>query len=893
MLLDLLLLLVAAKVAVEVAERCRVPAVLAEIAAGMLLGPSALGWVGHGEILVFLAELGVILLLLEVGIEMDLGELGAVGKASLAVAVLGVVLPFAGGFGVATFVGQDLHPAIFVGAALTATSVGITARVFGDLRALATVEARTVLGAAVADDVLGLVILTVVVRIVQTGSVSLATVAGVIALAVLFLLTSTVAGLTLAPRLFQAVDDRARSAGALVAAALAFTLIFAEVASLARLAPIIGAFVAGLSLGRTRQAERIRRDLVPLGHVLVPVFFVSIGIDVDVRQFLDPSVLGLAGGLLVVAVVGKVAASVAALGSPGDRWIIGLGMLPRGEVGLIFAGIGLREGVLGRELYAALLLVVLGTTMATPPALRWRLEAVLARRRNAPGQAMPAEGWFAVDEHVVDLRDRRPSPELASLLSLRAALLVAEDRRPGPQLLDWLSAIPRDEEPPWDRPAQRAFFEVLFRGNARSWRFLETTGMLDRILPELAETMARRRQDASELDPVQVLRWANLEEVRMQEGSAAYDALEHPEWLLLAALVLDVAGEGEPPIGAARQIVRRLRLGVAAEQEVELLIAERRLLVAAASRPDGLDRDRVLPLAVHLRRPERVRALQVLTRATEDLDAWLASRVDTLVERVLAAMAAPASPVEERRRELATLVVSPLVADRIAHAPLAWLLSAPASDLARQAELLEPLPRGPEVRVRILAPDRVEVAGRDRSGFLAAVTRVFTETGLTVRLATTATWGDGGVLMAFVVDGPPSDPSGLAVRIEAAARHEPLLEAVPDAEVAFDDDASPWHTVIDITAGDRIGLLASIAAACSEAGCSILTAQVDTLDGRAHDRFEVVNRRGEKLAPGDRESIQTALRRGSAGTVRQGRGRARKAAMVPKHSGHPVETPGP
>ena len=893
MLLELLVLLAGAKLAAEVAERLKIPAVLAEIVAGIALGPSLLGWVGHGEVLVFLGELGVILLLLEVGLEMDLGELGAVGKASLLVAVAGVVLPFAGGFGVATLLGQDLNPAIFVGAALTATSVGITARVFGDLRALATVEARTVLGAAVADDVLGLVILTVVVRIVQTGSVSLVAVLGVVALAVVFLVTSSAAGLRFAPALFDAVDRRARSAGALIAAAIAFTLLFAELAMLARLAPIIGAFVAGLALSRVRQAERIRRELTPVGHLLVPVFFVSIGIDVDVRQFLQPSVLGLAGGLLAVAVAGKVAASLAAVGSPGDRWLIGLGMLPRGEVGLIFAGIGLREGVLGEDLYAALLLVVLGTTLATPPMLRWRLQQVLARRRNAPGQAMPADGWFVVDATSVELRGRRPSTELAVTLALEAARLVADDRRPGPQLLDWFAALPRDEDLAWDRAAQRALFEVLRHGNARSWRFLETTGMIDRVLPELAATMARRREDASELDPVRVLRWSNLEAVAAQVGTPAYDALERPEWLLVAALVLDVAGDDEPPLDAARQIVRRLRLGVAAEQEVELLLAERDLLRAAAARPDGLDEERVLPLAVHLQRPERARALHLLTVATDDLDRWLRTRLDTLTERVLAVMAHPRAHVEDHRRRAQAAAGSPLVADRLAHAASDWLLSAPPTDLARQAALVEPLPRGPQVRVHLEGTDRVEVAGRDRSGFLAAVTEVLDDAGLTIRSATTNTWPDGGVVMSFAVDGPTDDPDAVAAAVEAAARRPPSPVAVPDAHLAFDGGASPWHTVLDVDAPDRPGLLHAIASACTATGCSIRRAAIATVGGRAADRFEVVNRRGEKLTDTEQDALRETLLQGGAGGGRRPRRGARKAATLPKHSGHSVETARP
>jgi Kef-type K+ transport system membrane component KefB/glycine cleavage system regulatory protein len=899
MLLDLLLLLVAAKVAAEVAERIKVPAVLAEILAGVVLGPSVLGLVGHGEVLVFLGELGVILLLLEVGLEMDLGELGAVGKASLLVAFAGVALPFAGGFGVASLLGQDLNPAIFVGAALTATSVGITARVFGDLRALSTIEARTVLGAAVADDVLGLVILTVVVRIVSTGSVSALTVAGVVAAAVVFLVVSGGAGIRLAPRLFQVVDRRARSAGVLVVAALIFTLTFAELATVARLAPIIGAFVAGLSLGKTSQAERIRRELSPIGHVLIPVFFVSIGIDVDVRQLIDPSVLGLALGLLVVAAGGKLLASLAAVGSPGDRWLIGLGMLPRGEVGLIFAGLGLREGVLGEDLYAALLLVVLLTTLATPPLLRARLFKVIAARRNAPGQAMPADGWLAVDATQVELRSHRPSSELAPALALEVARLVATTRRPGSRLLDWFAGLDRSEELGWNRAAQGELFALLREGTARSWRFLETTGMLERILPELATTLERRRADASELDPVRVLRWATVERVHQLASTEAYGRLQHPDRLLLAALVLDVAGEYEPPLVAARQLARRLRLGVDAEQEIALLLSDRTLLLAAARRPDGLDEDRVVPLAVHLAAAERARALHLLTLASEDLDRWERARLAELVDRVLAALAQTAVTgidarglAERRLAEAQALVPDRGTRERLAHAPRPWLLGQPSEALARQASLLEPLPAGDGIRVGVVGR-RVDVACRDRRGLLAAVTGVLADARLTIEEATTATWPDGGVVQTFSVDGPDVDGPQLAARIQAALRAGALsADPVVAAAVSFDDDASPWYTLADVEAPDRPGLLHDLTAAFAAAGVMIHSARVTTHEGLALDRFELTDGRGGKVAAGDQERVRAVLLHGAT-PGRRGRRATRKALIVPKHSGHNVETPAP
>src|SRR4051795_8499122 len=192
-LVHILVVLVAAKVAAEVSERIGVPAVVGEIVAGIIVGPSLLDLVGQDEVLRVLGQLGVILLLLEVGMEMDLRELGAVGRASLSVATLGGIAPFGIGVGAGELLGMTGNEAVFVGAALTATSVGITARVFGDLRALATIEARTVLGAAVADDVLGLVILTVVVRVVSEGSVSAWLVLETIGLAIAFLVVATIA----------------------------------------------------------------------------------------------------------------------------------------------------------------------------------------------------------------------------------------------------------------------------------------------------------------------------------------------------------------------------------------------------------------------------------------------------------------------------------------------------------------------------------------------------------------------------------------------------------------------------------------------------------------------------------------------------------------------------
>lgn len=378
---SLLVIVVVARVAAEVSERVGIPPVLGEILAGILIGPSILGWVdpiSHVEVadmILLLGEIGVILLLVQVGLEMDLGELRRVGRAALTVAIIGVVGPFAAGFTVASAFGEDGKIALFIGAAATATSVGITARVLGDLRSLTTTESRIILGAAVADDVLGLVILTVVVKIVTQGSVGPGVVFETIGLALGFLVVTGLLAVFVVPRLLDHVHANSRSSTTLAAAGFALTIGFALLANEARLAFIIGAFMAGLGIGRSTHHARIAESLTPLGHVFIPVFFASIGINADLSAMLKPEVLALAGCLTVVAVVGKLVAGLGATGSRIDRVLVGIGMIPRGEVGLIFASIGLTRGVLDDRLYGALLIMVLVTTVITPPMLTRRIKS--------------------------------------------------------------------------------------------------------------------------------------------------------------------------------------------------------------------------------------------------------------------------------------------------------------------------------------------------------------------------------------------------------------------------------------------------------------------------------------------------------------------------------------
>jgi Kef-type K+ transport system membrane component KefB len=387
------LLVIAAMLAVgkllgEGAERLGLPAVLGELTAGLLLGPGLLGIVpgpgaGSYEMVRVLAELGVILLLFEVGLETDLDKMLRVGPAALSVASVGVTLPFLLGYLYWTRVphpvlgdgGDVTTVGIFIGATLTATSVGITARVLGDLGRMETVEARVILGAAVIDDVIGLVILSVVTGIAAGGGISLLGVTTTFAVAGGFLVAVVLLGNLVMPRLADRIL-RMRVRGVVVVLSLAFALALAAFAARAGSALIIGAFAAGLILKRTRHADTVETQIAPVAAVLAPIFFVNVGAAADL-SLLDPrtpgagALLVLAGALTLLAVVGKVAAGWAAPWLRLHRPAVGIGMVPRGEVGLIFADVGRQAGLLSDGTFSAVLLMVMATTFLAPLGLKW------------------------------------------------------------------------------------------------------------------------------------------------------------------------------------------------------------------------------------------------------------------------------------------------------------------------------------------------------------------------------------------------------------------------------------------------------------------------------------------------------------------------------------------
>ena len=405
-LLFLAIILVGAKLGGDLATRLGQPAVLGELVVGILLGNLPLLGVSvfepirHDTTIDMLSRLGVILLLFEVGLESTVAQMLRVGWSSLLVALIGVVFPFALGWAVGAWLlpHESAYVHAFLGATLTATSVGITARVLQDLKKSQTGESRIILGAAVIDDVLGLLILAVVAGIIAAadrgGTMSYGDISLILVKAVLFLVGSLALGRVVSRRLFG-LASRLNVRGVLLAIGLSFCFLLSFLASAVGLAPIVGAFSAGLILEDVHykelsdKEEHTLEELVhPISSFLVPVFFVLMGMRTDLASFLQPGVAGLALAITVVAILGKQFAGLGVITKGIDRVTVGLGMIPRGEVGLIFANIGLTLVVAGERIvndatFSAVVVMVVCTTLVTPPALRWRF-GLLARRSGQP-----------------------------------------------------------------------------------------------------------------------------------------------------------------------------------------------------------------------------------------------------------------------------------------------------------------------------------------------------------------------------------------------------------------------------------------------------------------------------------------------------------------------------
>ena len=366
-LAELALMFVAAKVAGAGFERMGQPAVIGELGVGVLLG--ALGLIGHSVAHEVFQELGAIVLLFAVGLDTPPSHLKAVGGRSAAVGVGGIVVPFAAGFALLMGLEGDGAEAAFMGTAMVATSVGVTARVLSDLGRVEEPESRVILGAAVVDDILGLLVLAVVSGVVG-GSLSVGSVVALTGLA--FGFVGLVGGV--GPKVILMLTpwlDRLGEQGIFVFA-FGLCLGLAALAGALQLAAIIGAFLAGLALAETRDHYRLEERIAPVYSFLVPFFFVVTGSLVDLAALGDPAIAGLAAGVTVIAILGKLVGCGAAAWGMGrsSALIVGTGMVPRGEVGILVATIGLSEGIIDNDLYTVVVVMSVATTLMVPPVLK-------------------------------------------------------------------------------------------------------------------------------------------------------------------------------------------------------------------------------------------------------------------------------------------------------------------------------------------------------------------------------------------------------------------------------------------------------------------------------------------------------------------------------------------
>jgi Kef-type K+ transport system membrane component KefB len=376
----LVVMLAIAKLGGVLARWLGQPAVLGELVGGVIAGPSVLGCVDpHHQALQLLAELGVLILLFAIGLETDGTQLLRVGVTSMTVAVAGVFLPFTLGYVACLALGLSDLRSIMAAATLTATSVGITARVLSDLGHLRSEEGQIILGAALIDDVLGLLLLTIIEGLSQGQQVSAIMILAVAGRAIGFLVVATVVGRWLIPHLFR-VAQRIELPGTITVFAVVLALSMAWLADRCGSAMIIGAFAGGLLLAGVPRAHDIERGIADLGHFLVPIFFVSVGTSVELgalSPFQPASRFALLAGVVLIAVgiVGKFLAGYAPFWFRGNKTIIGVGMIPRGEVGLIFARIGLASQVFDPGLFGATTLMVIVTTLVVPPCLKRLLDS--------------------------------------------------------------------------------------------------------------------------------------------------------------------------------------------------------------------------------------------------------------------------------------------------------------------------------------------------------------------------------------------------------------------------------------------------------------------------------------------------------------------------------------
>jgi Kef-type K+ transport system membrane component KefB len=386
LLLVLAAVLLTTRVLSALADKVGQPAILGELVGGIVLGASVLGILDPADLTIHtLAQLGLLILLFEIGLATDVRALAKVGGTATVIAVVGVILPFALGYAALTALGIDRIAAIVCAAALTATSIGISTRVLAEMGFLQTAEGRVVLGAAVLDDIIGLVILSVIATFAAGVPITTVGILWTSAAAFGFVVITLLVGSIVVPPLFQAAK-RLRSPTTIAVLGLILAFSLAALAGLLGSAVIVGAFVAGVLLNGIQQREEIQSFAAPIGSFLTPIFFATVGASVDLRAFAEPRTIVITLVLLVAGVIGKLIAAYAPVWFKGNKALIGAAMLPRGEVELIVAQTGLAIGALDASLFGAITLMVLLTTLLAPPLIHG-----VAKRDPRARDLMPAK----------------------------------------------------------------------------------------------------------------------------------------------------------------------------------------------------------------------------------------------------------------------------------------------------------------------------------------------------------------------------------------------------------------------------------------------------------------------------------------------------------------------
>ena len=384
--LILMAVLLTARLFGELASRLHTPPVIGELLAGIVLGPSLLGWIEPTEVIKLLAEIGIIMLLFEVGLETDVRQLARTGGKSLVVAIAGFALPFLFGFGISRWaLGLELLPSLFVGGTLTATSIGITVRVLADLKRQTAPEGQIVLGAAVLDDILGVVLLALLYEFAIGDGISLANAGKVLLFIGVFFALATPAAKLLS-LIIPRFDAASEIPGLIPTTIVALVLFFAWLAHAVGAPELLGGFAAGLALSRrfflpfgiairtdADFAHRVEEQMKPIIHLFTPIFFVMVGLSLNLREvdWSSPFIWVFSLSLGISAIVGKLAGAWLIRDSWYTRWAIGLAMVPRGEVGLIFAELGRVSGIFSNEVYAGMVMVIALTTLLPPFVMKW------------------------------------------------------------------------------------------------------------------------------------------------------------------------------------------------------------------------------------------------------------------------------------------------------------------------------------------------------------------------------------------------------------------------------------------------------------------------------------------------------------------------------------------